>query len=282
MLDPRTLDWVARAVGKGARVVGGRRLTGGITSSIHRLTVETRTGVRQQVVLRRWTPGARDDTADASLFVARERHVLGRLEATDVPAPRFLAADPMGESTGVPALLMSRVAGRMDLAPRDPKTWLQQIVAMAVRIHELDVDAPPYRWEARAVPVPAWASKPADWRAAAELVRGPAPDHDIRFSHGDYQHFNFLWQRGRLTGVVDWVFACRGPSDVDVGHCGSISQSSTRPSWPPTFWRPTRLKRAGAWIRTGTSGARPRPLSKTGPSSSRSRLMAARRSIGPV
>ena len=52
MLDPRTLDWVARAVGKGARVVVGRRLTGGITSSMHRLTVETRTGVRQQVVLR--------------------------------------------------------------------------------------------------------------------------------------------------------------------------------------------------------------------------------------
>jgi aminoglycoside phosphotransferase (APT) family kinase protein len=219
MLDPRTREWVARAVGEGARVVGGRRLTGGITSSIHRLTVEMRTGVRQQVVLRRWTRSARDDTADAALFVERERHVLGRLEATDVPAPRFLAADPIGESTGVPALLMSRVAGRMDLAPVDPKAWLRQIAAMAVRIHELNVDAPPYRWEARAVPVPAWASKPADWRAAAELVSGPAPDHDIRFSHGDYQHFNFLWQHGRLTGVVDWVVACRGPADVDVGHC---------------------------------------------------------------
>lgn len=90
---------------------------------------------------------------------------------------------------------------------------------MAVRIHELDVDAQPYRWEARAVPIPAWASKPADWRTAAELVSGPAPDHDIRFTPGDNQHFNFLWQRGRLTGVVDWVSACRGPADADVGHC---------------------------------------------------------------
>src|SRR6266487_1751272 len=129
MLDPRTLDWVARAVGKGAHVVGGRRLTGGITSSVHRLTVETRTGVRQQVVLWRWTPGASDDTADAPLYVERERDVLGRLEATDVPAPRFLAADPIGEFTGVPALLMSRVPGRMDLAPVDPKAWLRQIAA---------------------------------------------------------------------------------------------------------------------------------------------------------
>ena len=50
-------------------------------------------------------------------------------------------------------------------------------------------------------------------------VRGPAPTHEVRFTHGDYQHFNFLWQRGRLTGVVDWVGACRGPADMDVGHC---------------------------------------------------------------
>ena len=28
-----------------------------------------------------------------------------------------------------------------------------------------------------------------------------------------------LWQRGRLTGVVDWVAAFRGPADVDIGHC---------------------------------------------------------------
>ena len=219
MLDPRTREWVARSVGKGARVVGGHRLTGGITSSMHQLTVETRTGVRQQVVLRRWRPGASNEAADAGLFVQREGNVLSRLETTDIPAPRFLAADPTGEFTGVPALLMSRMAGRMDLAPVDQNAWLRQIAVMAVRIHELNVEAVPRRWEARTVPVPAWTSRPADWRAAAELVRGPVPDHDTRFSHGDYQHFNFLWQRGRLTGVVDWVSASRGPADVDVGHC---------------------------------------------------------------
>jgi aminoglycoside phosphotransferase (APT) family kinase protein len=219
MRDPRTREWVARAVGEGARVVGGRRLSGGITSTIHRLTVETRTGVRRQVVLRRWTPGMIEDVIDAPLFVEREGDVLRRLEATGIPAPRFIAADPNGDATGMPALLMSRVAGRMDLAPVDQKAWLRQIAVMAVRIHELDVDAAPYQWEARAVPVPPWASKPADWRAAAELVRRSPPDGDIRFAHGDYQHFNFLWQRGRLTGVVDWAAACRGPADRDVGHC---------------------------------------------------------------
>ena len=141
------------------------------------------------------------------------------LESTDIPAPRLLAADSTGAATGMPALLMTRVPGRIDLTPADPKAWLRQIASMAVRIHELEVDAEPYSREERDVPVPPWASRPADWRAAAEVVRGPAPAHDVRFAHGDYQHFNFLWRRGRLTGVVDWAASCRGPADVDVGHC---------------------------------------------------------------
>jgi aminoglycoside phosphotransferase (APT) family kinase protein len=217
--DARTLEWVGRAVGDGARVVGGRRLTGGITSSVHRLAVETRRGTRSQVVLRRWIPSELDHAADAPRLVENEAHVLGGLESTDVPAPRVLASDTTGESTGVPAILMTRVPGRVDLTPADAKRWLHQIVAMAVRIHELHVDAEPYAWEPREAPVPPWASNPADWRAAAGVICGPPPPYEVRFAHGDYQHFNFLWRRGHLSGVVDWVGACRGPADVDVAHC---------------------------------------------------------------
>ena len=39
------------------------------------------------------------------------------------------------------------------------------------------------------------------------------------FIHGDFQHFNFLWTRGRLTGVVDWGAASTEPPSADVGHC---------------------------------------------------------------
>ena len=141
--------------------MGGRRLIGGITSAIHQLAVETRRGPRTQVVLRRWTPSAWDTTADAAQFVERERHVLRGLESTDIPAPRVLAADPTGASTGVPALLMTRVPGRMDLTPTDAKAWLRQIAGMAVRIHDVDVDAERYRWKQREVPVPPWASRPS-------------------------------------------------------------------------------------------------------------------------
>jgi aminoglycoside phosphotransferase (APT) family kinase protein len=213
------MEWVAAAVGSGARILRSRRLAGGITSSVHQIAVVSRGGTRTHVVLRRWTPTAWGEIEDAPRLVEREARALRNLEATDVPAPRVLAADASGASTGVPAILMTRVPGRMDLMPVDPAAWLRQTVAMAAHIHELDLDAEPYEWEPKDVPVPPWTTSPANWRAAGEVVRESAPAYEDRFAHGDYQHFNLLWRRGRLTGIVDWVGAFRGPADVDVAHC---------------------------------------------------------------
>jgi aminoglycoside phosphotransferase (APT) family kinase protein len=39
------------------------------------------------------------------------------------------------------------------------------------------------------------------------------------FTHSDYQHFNMLWSGGRMTGVVDWVYAGPGHPHGDVAHC---------------------------------------------------------------
>jgi aminoglycoside/choline kinase family phosphotransferase len=39
------------------------------------------------------------------------------------------------------------------------------------------------------------------------------------FLHRDFHPTNVLFRRGRVSGVVDWVNACRGPAGVDVAHC---------------------------------------------------------------
>src|SRR6185312_2934437 len=51
-----TLAWVAASMGRGSRVVGYRRLTGGVCSAVNRLTVE-RHGKRTFVVLRQYPGG---------------------------------------------------------------------------------------------------------------------------------------------------------------------------------------------------------------------------------
>jgi aminoglycoside phosphotransferase (APT) family kinase protein len=67
--------------------------------------------------------------------------------------------------------------------------------------------------------VPASASCPDLWQTARSVLQEDGGAEDARFIHGDFQHFNFLWTHGRLTGVVDWGAASTGPPSAGVGHC---------------------------------------------------------------
>lgn len=53
------------------------------------------------------------------------------------------------------------------------------------------------------------------------VIATERPSGDAVFVHGDYQHFNVLWSRGRLSALVDWSATRIAPPDVDVdvSHC---------------------------------------------------------------
>jgi aminoglycoside phosphotransferase (APT) family kinase protein len=208
------LAWVEEELG--GRVVNSRRMTGGIVAAVHLLTVERGpSGQRESVVLRRYEQHGDGD-------VVREARILAETGEAGLPAPRLLAVSATGaEAGGHPSVLMTRVAGRADLAPADPDHWLGQIADVAARIHEAPIEAPTYeRWiDPSRLAVPASATRPALWRELARVLREGAPPCEPRFIHRDFQHFNLLWSRGRLTGVVDWGSAASGPPDIDVGHC---------------------------------------------------------------
>ena len=65
---------------------------------------------------------------------------------------------------------------------------------------------------------PAWAERPDLWDEAFRLHAATSPPADVCVVHRDFQHFNVLWSRGRVSGVVDWVWASQGSPDVDVAH----------------------------------------------------------------
>lgn len=192
-------------------------MTGGISSVVHRLTID-RSGRRESLVLRQYE----HPTAHAIALIEHELTTLPVVRSEGLPAPEPIAADASGlETDNRPTILMTRLPGRLDLAPADPERWLRQMAAMAARIHELPVPARPFwsREDAANPAIPASATRPAVWKRAFDLLRQPAPEYVARFLHRDFQHFNLLWQRGRLTGVVDWVVSCAGPADFDLGHC---------------------------------------------------------------
>jgi len=212
------LTWVEQTLGRGARVVATRLLTGGLTSLVHELAV-VRNGRRSRYVLRSWAPD--NEHKDWILrTVAAEAAVLTALERSDVPAPRLVAST--GDvAAGGPALLMTRVPGRVFLMPRDREHWLRQMAQMLARIHALDATGAEFEsWlEAGKLTPPADASRADIWREAFALVAEQRKATRTCFIHRDYQHFNLLWSRERLTGVIDWGGAGMGPPDVDVGHC---------------------------------------------------------------
>jgi hypothetical protein len=110
-----TLAWVAASMGRGSRIVGYRRLTGGVCSAVNRLTVERR-GMRTFVVLRQY-PGGLGLRGSLEKEIAN----LGVVAGSGLPVPSILATDVAGASTGgTPSLLMTRLQGHVHLNPAEP------------------------------------------------------------------------------------------------------------------------------------------------------------------
>lgn len=213
-----TLSWVARQFGRGARVVAVRRLRGGSSTAIHAVGVEDGRGARHALVLRRFIrpnwkyPG----------LPRREATVLQLLERAAYPAPRLVAFDDGPAECDMRALLMTRLPGRVELAPKRIEPWLRQMGGALPSIHAIPLPSTrryrPY-YDPRARRVPWWSKQPKAWRAVIDLARSRQPRTTARFIHRDYHPGNILWTRGKLSGVVDWINACAGPPQVDIAHC---------------------------------------------------------------
>ena len=216
------LRWVEAALGSGARVTSVRRLPGGDSSAVHALTAN-QDGVPARLVLRRFVRS--DWFAREPDIARREAATLRLLERSDVPAPRLITVDEDGSIAGVPSLLMTKLPGRTVLAPRDMDSWLRGMAEVLPRIHAVHPTPAGLPWAYRpyndisSLRVPAWTTRPRDWERALAVARGPAPDAAEHLVHRDYHPANLLWLRGRISGVVDWVNACRGPAGADIGHC---------------------------------------------------------------
>lgn len=214
-LPREALSWVEHALGAGGRVVASERLTGGLTSIVHRLIVE-RGGVRTPYVLRRW---ALDQDAYVAAAVGWETRVLAALERTDLPAPRVIDSTT-DVAHGGPAVLVTCLPGRIELMPSDRDRWLREMARMLARIHAASITGKPFEpWlDATKLSPPPDASRASLWTDAFALA-ATARIARTTFIHRDYQHFNLLWQHDEIAGVVDWVEATNGPPELDVGHC---------------------------------------------------------------
>jgi len=219
-LPARMQQWIIDAVDPQATIVSVQRLKGGISSLVHLVSLQVE-GNEVELVLRRfdneeWLRHEPD-------LAAHEAESLRYAARTGVPTPRIVAFDREGNQSGIPCVLMTRLEGVVDLKPLSMEDWLDKLAATLVRIHAVNADEYPWAYysynNATSLDEQTWSKVPELWNAAFDIAKGPRPDYKPCFIHRDYHPTNILWKDNEVSGVVDWVNACRGPAGADVGHC---------------------------------------------------------------
>lgn len=215
-----TLDWIESELG--ATVVDVMPLPGGLSSAIHRLELlDGRVVVLRRHVLADWMEREPHVPAD-------EAEVLRLLPSIGlaIETPSLVLADLDASQTDVPALVMSEVRGRPDLAPPEPISWAKNLAACLAAIHAVDIDAPGVRdlpawrrWDEAARPIPDWTSTPDRWLEAKQLVPDELTVEQPCFLHRDFHPANVHWQDTEVVAVVDWLGACIGEAAADLAHC---------------------------------------------------------------
>lgn len=163
------------------------------------------------------------------------------LAQTDIPAPRVHWIDREGAAVERPFYVMERLAGATDartLASSPEYADIRgeiarQKASILARIHTLDIASVPSldvpsageppalheiaRWE-RTMRADMLEPQPVLELAFNWLKRHmPPPPSRLALVHGDYRTGNFLYDRERITGILDWEMAHAGDPVEDIG-----------------------------------------------------------------
>jgi len=202
-----------------------RPLRGGVSSSVHLVTLKSVDGDPRAVVVRRYGEyWQRTDPAACQ----REFRLLELLTDSSIPAPRPLLLDVDGGPFGAPTVVMTRLPGRPLLAPRDLTSYVQQMAHTLAELHKLPTHKFGFLPDQADMVERGLKTRPAlddpllgeVWAAAVTVwPRVKAASERSVLVHGDYWPGNLLWVRGRLVGVVDWEQPRLGDPIKDVATC---------------------------------------------------------------
>lgn len=265
---------LAQSIAPGSRVVGLRRLGGGLGAAMHRFDLVAPNGERHRLVLRRYPRMALAEEPD---IAERSWRTLGALERLGVSAPRPVWADLDGDLFGTASYTMTRLSGRGDLRPRDLNRWLGLLGEGLASLHRTTIAGAdlgflegPDQFLAEAVRRQAGDSVLKDRHGAAirqallswwPRLRTVTPV----LCHGDYWAGNTLWTRGRLTAIVDWDSARIADPGFDVGYCRMDLAMQHGSEAPNVFLRAYEAAAGGQipqlhiWDLLGATAALPDP-----------------------
>lgn len=206
-------DRLAGALGPGARVTRLRRLVGGGSADAYDVTLDRAPG---RVVVKVFRDG--DDTAPL------EWSRLKFAQRISMPVPEPIVADLEATWFRSPAIVMSRLTGRPDIAPKDVDLWIGSLARALTELHETALDGadgalthPPLAETWR--PPPGQHDSLTSRAVNAVTAHLPSLTSAHVFTHGDFNPSNVLWHRGRISGVVDWSAARLDTRWSELAYC---------------------------------------------------------------
>lgn len=207
-------SWIEKKIG--APVQSVKRLPGSTSSTLYEVEMAETTIVVRQIDNAEWLMEEPD-------LIQHEAASLEKMATSGLFAPTLLALDETGEKSGLPSVLMTKVEGKVELLPADFEAWVDGLAKVLSDIHRIEVGDFPWKYEPYTkredVQMPEWTNKLDVWQVAFERLQGTQPTFRETFIHRDFHPANVLWLDGKVSGVVDWPNACRGPAGIDVGHC---------------------------------------------------------------
>lgn len=211
-------EWLAQAIGTIPAHLELAQLKGSTSSSVYLVQSNNQP---QRFVLR--VLDNPDWLAEEPDLAEHEAAALQEAQKTALQVPDLVTYTTNEVGFGAPVVLMTFLEGQINLQPTDFTGWLNHLAGELALLHQHT--APDFSWQFRSwaqkegLTPPTWTNKPETWQRAIERLNGPEPDSPTVFIHRDYHPTNVLWQGGKISGVVDWINACRGPAGVDVAHC---------------------------------------------------------------
>ncbi|MEK3889149.1 phosphotransferase family protein [Bacillus sp. FSL K6-3431] len=220
MLNESIMKWVLASYSGSEKIIAIEQLHGGMSSHIYSISLQVGDKIKD-VVLRQVDD---EEWLEEEPDLARhEAESLRWATSAGLMAPSIIAFDETGSNCGHPTVLMEKLEGSVILRPDNVDRWVNGLAESLVQIHKVDADD--FHWsyftykDLHIVETQEWSKHPDLWNTAFKIANKPRPKVKDCFIHRDFHPANVLWSRNAVSGVVDWVNACRGPAGIDVGHC---------------------------------------------------------------
>ena len=253
-LRERVQQFLAAKLGAGVRLGGFEAMTDGHAGLTFGFFVYDDRERRRSYILKLAPNGV---PRRGSTDVYRQAPLLTALVRAELPVPGIVWASAEAVELGAPFICMERLAGRtfvvwephasfLERPEQIPDLWIQAAQTLGA-LHRLSWQTLLPNWKeptSMRSELERWSTllrhtEDSEWSGLARalhdrLVATIPREEPPGLIHGDFQPGNVLYDRDRLSGVIDWDLAAIGPQGIDVGW---LLTTADRDCWE-LGWKP--------------------------------------------